>query len=230
MAQYRCIPLRASHVLAVAAIVLVLQSLPSFSQAGTIQRTYNWRYNGAEWSFTYDFPSAAYQRQKALPRTLNYTAYAVYINDPRETSLLHDFVAKFEASVPELAIWQRLNLLIAMIQSIPYVPEPCEYPRYPIEMLVEQQGDCEDAAILAASLVSQMGFGVVLLAFLEEHHMALGVRVLPPQYQDLQSYEFNGDAYFYLEPTSPGWAIGQVPKTYQSVPEIIPLEAVYANR
>ena len=96
-------------------------------------------------------------------------------------------------------------------------------------MLIDHQGDCEDAAILTAALVKHMGFDVVLLVYLEERHMAVGIRVLPPQHQDLQAYEWNGDLYFYLEPTSLGWAIGQIPSTYVSQPAVIGLRPVYAS-
>jgi hypothetical protein len=204
-------------------LLLVLQGISAVAQGDALRRTYVWDYGGKTWSFTYDFPQSSYQLQKSLTRTLDYTAYAVYVSDLREAAMLEDFVTQFEASLPGQAIWDRLNLVIALVQSIPYMEESCEYPRYPIEMLVDQQGDCEDSAILTAALVRHMGFGVVLLAFLEEHHMAVGIRVLPPAHQSLQSYSWNGELYYYLEPTSPGWAIGQIPPAYQSIPAIIGL-------
>lgn len=219
---------RSRVVLLFMLVLVVIQGFSALAQGDLIRRTYVWDYGGKAWSFTYDFPTSAYQLQKSLTRTLNYTNYDVYVNDPREDVVLRDFVAKFEASVPELTIWERLNLVIALIQSIPYVGESCEYPRYPIEMLVDQQGDCEDSAILTAALVRHMGFGVVLLAFLEEHHMAVGIRVLPPEHQTLQSFVWNGDPYYYLEPTSLGWAIGQIPPSYQSVPIIVGLTSIVA--
>lgn len=208
--------------------LLALLGSLALAQGDLIRRTYVWSYRGETWSFTYDFPASSYQLQKSLTRTLDYTAYDVYVNDPREDAVLQDFVAKLEASAMGLTIWERLNLVIALVQSIPYVEESCEYPRYPIEMLVDQQGDCEDSAILTAALVRHMGFGVVLLAFLEECHMAVGIRVLPPAHQKLQSYSWNGDLYYYLEPTSPGWLIGQIPQAYQSIPTIIGLSSIYA--
>jgi len=217
-------------VIIVVLVLTVLQGISAFSQSEVIRRTYVWNYGGRTWSFAYDFPRSTYQTQKSLTRTLDYMAYDVYVNDPREDPVLRDFVTQFDATVTGLTVWYRLNLIIALVQSIPYVGETCEYPRYPIEMLVDQQGDCEDAAILTAALVRQMGFGVVLLAFLEEHHMAVGIRVLPPDHQYLQSYAWKGDAYYYLEPTSLGWSIGQIPPTYRSVPTIVHLAPVYANR
>jgi len=214
-------------------LLLVALSLPlalnTFAQGDPIRCTYTWTCGARTWTFAYDFPAFAYHAQKSLARTLGYSAYDVYVDDPRDDDVLRDFVAKFEETATGLNVWERLNLMIALVQSIPYVGESCEYPRYPLEMLIDQQGDCEDAAILTAALVKQMGFDVVLLAFLEERHMALGIRVLPPQHDHLQAYEWNGDQYFYLEPTSPGWAIGQIPPIYQSQPAIIGLQPLWAS-
>ena len=220
---------RTRCIVIVLAVLLFALTLDGFAQGDSIRRTYSWTYDGRMWSFTYDFPTSAYRLQKSLTRTLDYAAYDVYVDDPRDDNVLRDFVAKLEETATGLNVWERLNLVIALVQSIPYVGESCEYPRYPLEMLIDQQGDCEDAAILTAALVKQMGFDVVLLAFLEESHMAVGIRVLPPRYEDLQAYEWNGDLYFYLEPTSLGWAIGQIPPTYRSQPTIIGLQPVYAS-
>jgi len=210
-------------------LLAVLSSLSLAQANSSARRTYVWAYAGKTWSFTYDFPASAYQRQKSLPRTLDYMAYDIYVSDLREDAVLQNFVTQLEASAIGLAIWQRLNLIIALVQSIPYVEEACEYPQYPIEMLVDQLGDCEDSAILTAALVRQMGFNAVLLAFLDEHHMAVGIRVLPPAHESLQAYLWNGDLYYYVEPTSPGWTIGQVPSAYHSIPTIIGLSVLYAT-
>lgn len=222
-----------SRTLRMALVILgLLAMLGSLAQAqadSSLRRTYVWAYEGKTWSFTYDFPSSAYQLKQSLPRTLDYLAYDVYVSDPREEVVLHDFVKQLEASTLGLTIWQRLNLIIALVQSIPYVGEACEYPQYPIEMLVNQQGDCEDFSILTAAIVRQMGFNAVLLAFLDEQHMAVGIRVLPPEHETLQAYVWNGDEYYYVEPTSPGWAIGQIPSAYQSIPVIVGLSALYAS-
>ncbi|MFC2095744.1 hypothetical protein ACFLSW_04825 [Candidatus Bipolaricaulota bacterium] len=210
-------------------VVMFSFAAHSFGQAESIRRTFVWTYGEKTWSFTYDFPLSAYQLQTSLTRTLDYNSYDVYVNDPRDDQVLEDFVERIEETAAGLNIWERLNLVIALVQSIPYVGESCEYPRYPLEMLVDGQGDCEDAAILTAALVKNMGFDVVLLAFLEESHMAVGIRVLPPLHQDLTSYEWNGSLYFYLEPTTLGWAIGQIPPTYVSQPAIIGLHETYAS-
>jgi len=59
---------------------------------------------------------------------------------------------------------QRLHLVLAFIQSIPYQSVTQKFesgnnkPKYPVEILSEGGGDCADHAILAAGLLAQLGY------------------------------------------------------------------------
>ena len=213
--------------------LLLLLSIPFvvFGQGASIELRYTWQYAGRTWSLTHQFSTEHYRFFRTLPRILDYMEYAEYITDPRDDGQLQSLIDELErlAADAGLSVWEKLNLVIAFVQSIPYVGEPCEYPRYPLEMLVECKGDCEDAAILADALLQQMRFEVVLLAFPEENHMALGIRVVPPTPVENPTYAWNGGAYYYLEPTSVGWGIGEVPDQYRSQPTIVPLPPVLAS-
>ena len=208
-------------------LLALLVGFGSFmTEAGSIRRDYTWSYGGRDWSLTHDFRADRYQFFRTLPRAVPHTRYAAYVNDARDDEDLASLVSELEmmAYSAQLNVWEKLNLIIAFVQSLPYAAEEGEYPRYPLETLVEMRGDCEDVAILAAALFEQMGFGVVLLAFTDEQHMALGVRVLPPEPGDYQSYAYNGDLYYYLELTAAGWTIGRIPSIYSSQPKIIAVE------
>ena len=208
-------------------LALLVVGLGSLAvHAGTMKRTYTWEYGGRSWSLTHEFRVERYQFFRTLPRAVPYTRYASYVNDERDDDDLASLVTALETMAyrANLNVWEKLNLIIAFVQSLPYAPEVGEYPRYPLETLVEQKGDCEDVAILAAALFKQMGFGVVLLAFTDEQHMALGVRVLPPEPGDYQAYAYNGDLYYYLELTAKGWTIGSIPSIYSSQPKIIAVQ------
>ena len=215
------------------ATLLLLLSIPFvvFGQGASIEQRYTWQYAGQTWGLTHRFSTEHYQFFRTLPRILDYMEYAEYINDSRDDGQLQSLIYELErlAADAGLNIWEKLNLVIAFVQSIPYVSELCEYPRYPLEMLVECKGDCEDAAILAAALLQQMRFDVALLAFPEEDHMALGIRVVPPTPVEAPPYSCNGGAYYYLEPTSVGWEIGEIPDRYRSQPTILPLQPVLAS-
>jgi hypothetical protein len=215
------------------AVLLLLFSIPFlvFGEGTSIEQRYTWQYAGRTWNLTHRFSTEHYRFFRTLPRILNHVQYADYISDARDDGQLQSLIDELErlAADAGLNVWEKLNLVIALVQSIPYVSEACEYPRYPLETLVERKGDCEDAAILAGALLRQMRFDVVLLAFLEEKHMALGIRIVPPAPVENPPYVWNGGAYYYLEPTSIGWEIGEVPRQFQSQPTIIPLQPVFAT-
>ena len=218
-------------VLSALAALLFMTGISVAAQPDGIEREYRWSYGGRTWTLTYVFCESSYRFFRMLPRTLDYADYGVYASDMRDDVDLSGLVAAIEqlAYTAGLDAWERLNLIISFAQAIPYVTEEGEYPRYPLETLIEMEADCEDASILAAALLQQMGFDTILLAFLEEHHMAVGVRVRPPATDGQTYYTWNGGVYYYLEPTSIGWKIGQKPERYSSLPVIVPPTSTLAS-
>lgn len=104
------------------------------------------------------------------------------------------------------------------MQSLPYALDSVtsphdEYPRYPIETLVDEGGDCEDTSILLASLIHSMGYGVVLVEF--PNHCGIGIKGGENVYGTY--YEYGGSKYFYLETIGENWGIGELPDEYQGV-------------
>ncbi len=59
--------------------------------------------------------------------------------------------------------------------NISYQSEKVEYPKFPIETLVEKNGDCEDLAILGASMTYAIGIDSYLV--LEDNHMVYAVDI-----------------------------------------------------
>lgn len=87
-----------------------------------------------------------------------------------------------------------------------------EYPRYPVESLVDAIGDCEDYSILGAAIFKCIGYDVALLHVKAEtmEHMALGIcgeEGLPGYYA-----EHEDKRYYYCEMTADGWQMGQLPE------------------
>lgn len=90
------------------------------------------------------------------------------------------------------------------------------YAKYPIETLVEGCGDCEDHAVLYASLLEAAGINAVLVVF--ENHVMTGVHVGPPYYWLLGAewyVEHEGRQYYLAETTGQGWRVGMLPERYQ---------------
>ena len=89
-----------------------------------------------------------------------------------------------------------------------------EWPKYPLETVMDKGGDCEDTAMLLAAIIEEFGYGAVLLDY--PGHIAAGVSCtneMPGTY-----YNYNGKMYYYVETTGSGWKIGQVPDQYVGQP------------
>lgn len=89
-----------------------------------------------------------------------------------------------------------------------------EWPRYPIETLMEGTGDCEDVAILCAAIIARMGFQVVLLDY--PGHMAFGVAGADKLRGEYIQINGTGSKYFYGEATAEGWHLGVIPERYRN--------------
>ncbi len=57
---------------------------------------------------------------------------------------------------------ERLGYVQGLVQALQYAKDTStgftEYPKYAVEFLVDEQGDCDDAAVAASALMRQLGF------------------------------------------------------------------------
>lgn len=104
------------------------------------------------------------------------------------------------------------------------IEQDSDYVRYPLETLVERNGDCEDFCILAAALMKSIGIDVALIYLPKgdnkNAHMALGIC---GNYSGTY-YEFKEKRYYFSEATGPEWLkgpspwrIGQMPDKYKKI-------------
>ena len=179
--------------------------------------TYDWGYLGGQ---TIRLPSMEwlYAYYKGLSR-FDLNDYAGYVFDPYDD----DYVAYTAHKLASLSHVQsdvaRIDFVASFVQSIPYMKDDptnnsYEYPRYPLESLKENRGDCEDKAILGAALLSELGYNVSLLRLPD--HMAVGVQLdtMPG------SYSYYVDRYYYLEMTAVNSPVGRVPPEYQGLTNV----------
>lgn len=198
---------------------------PTPTEAGYYDRKYEWNYKGTTWQYSLSVPKSMYNYYKNLDHTSK--NYPKYISDEWSRKYLSGLATKFREGGSKKGYSDSENVMnvIAFVQSLPYTSDSVttgydEYPRYPIETLVDNGGDCEDTALLTAGLLREMGYGVVLLAL--PGHMAVGVK----GGQGISgTYYMNNDVkYYYLETTGSGWKIGMIPDAHKnSKARIIPL-------
>lgn len=193
----------------------IIQEIPQSSEILT--RNYSWEFSGMEWSWELLIPQSLYKYYKEIPRppTKN---YSVYITHPLDDTYIDLIVGKIREASSQQGYneYETVEFALTFVQSLPYTIDSVttpydEYPRYPIETLVDNGGDCEDTSILLASLLDKMGYGVVLIVFPD--HIAVGVKGGENIYGTF--WEYNGDKYYYLETTGTGWRIGQLPDVYE---------------
>jgi len=197
-----------------------------------IALTYHWAQGSNNYTFTTYIPENLYEYYENKPRVpvkgttysgaTYYVNYSYYVTDPKDDKELEEIVAWFNefALTEGLGEEEKLNLVVGFVQSLPYMTDmeskgQQEYPRYPIETLVDNGGDCEDTAILTASLLNLMGYDVVLLDV--PGHMAVGISSDQVTFYGT-SYSENNKKYYYVETTEPGWSIGAIPENYKDVP------------
>lgn len=181
----------------------------------TVTQNYQWVYRLRDWQWELPIPLSIYVEYLERPRPALGASYVDMAKDPKDDPYIDQLVqgindAALESNFTEP---QKLNFVIAFVQSLPYTSDiettPYdEYPRYPVETLFDRGGDCEDTSILVAALLDRMGYDVALLLLEDAQHMAVGV-VIPGTYGSY--YEYDGKQYFYLETTGDGWEIGVIP-------------------
>lgn len=90
------------------------------------------------------------------------------------------------------------RIAISMVQLIPYRHINRYNNRwfFPYEVLYNQRGVCGNKSILLAALLRGLGFGIALLRFESQNHMAVGIRA-PDEY----GYQDTG--YAFIESTTP---------------------------
>ena len=109
--------------------------------------------------------------------------------------------------------FQKIELVASFAQHFPYSLDidsrgVGDYWRYPLETLVDGTGDCEDVTILAASILRRMGHSVAV--FYTSDHAALAVEA-PLALLDGTSALVDGRRYYYVEMTSAGSRLGELP-------------------
>ena len=191
-----------------------------------ITKHFTWSYwpcGDYEWTWEIQIPQTLYDYYKAKPRPPT-KDYSVYVTDQKDTLYTAKLASKLEeeARRAHLDECDTIHFAASFVQQLAYTSDvettgSDEYPRYPIETLVDEGGDCEDTSILLAKIMHIMGYDIVLVDLTT--HIATGV---------LESHGFcgtyythNGKRYFYLETTGEAGRIGVVPDEYRSQPAYI---------
>ena len=185
--------------------------------------SHSWTYRGEVWSISYAIPQHVHEYYRGRPRgsERNYAQYAVSDYD---RGILREILRQFNRS-GETRRYSRTDTvlnIISFVRSLPYTPDNVstgydEYPKFPVETLVDQGGDCEDTSILAAAMLTEMDVPAVLISF--PGHMAIGLAWDEPL--TFPRFRYQGSDYSYVDLTVQGGDVGEIPPRFRDQPATI---------
>ncbi|MFH1015714.1 MAG: hypothetical protein V1771_01780 [Chloroflexota bacterium] len=177
------------------------------------------RWGEIVWTLELPMSRYIYYRDKLRPQV--FFDYVKMATDPQDDDIIDAIIRNIRdtAAAKGLDRKDQLSLVLSFVQSMTYSDDIVstyrnEYARYPVETLFEKVSDCEDTSILAAAILTKMGFDVALILFEQFDHMGVGVDYYELEYGNSWIYE--GRRYWYFETTggrSLGWAPTEYAKT-----------------
>lgn len=185
---------------------------------GAVDREFRQPFDGRETVFTLSVPEALYDYYSRRART---SAYGSYVSDSYDDEYVRSLADALRAYGDREGLSDRevVDHAMVFVQHLTYTDDAVgtgfdEYPKYPVETLVDRGGDCEDTSVLLAAILEALGYDTLLLALYDANHMALGVA--GDEFSGY-GYEFESRRYYYVETTAPGWRVGEVPPDIEGV-------------
>lgn len=182
---------------------------------GDFNLQFSWEYHNQLYEILLPIRRSVYEEYKQKERNLSVSEWAkCYVTDGicAEIRELSYRLIKYTKDSDHD---EEVDFILSFIQSvIEYTPdlnsqgELIEYPKYPIETLVEKKGDCEDFSFLGGAILKSMGYKVALLEL--PRHIALGICGVAKGFY----VEKDGERFYYREMTASGWSTGEVPSNF----------------
>lgn len=197
-------------------------------------RSYTWQFKNKEWNITLEIPVESYENYKKstkytdkdgnrIPQKYGNHAMASFVTYNDET--IKTLSKKLENIVEKENFddTNTVNFVLKFIQmNIEYKLDNktngCEeYWKYPVETLVEKQGDCEDTAVLFASIIKTLDYDTVLLLYKipdsksDVGHLAVGIHLENGEKNWNYIVDNSGKKYYYCETTNTAYSIGMLP-------------------
>lgn len=184
-------------------------------------RSFSWNYGGETWVWNLSIPAALVDAYVSVPDSvrsqINLNNFGYFVTT--EDSYLQSIAQRINETATQqgYSSLQEVNFALAMVQSIPYATDQnstgyADYPRFPVETLFDDIGDCKSHSILFASLTLLLGFDCVFIN--PPDHLAVGVLGdnLSGTY-----FTYDGQHYYYSETTGEGFTVGQLPSQFNGV-------------
>ncbi|MFN0274503.1 MAG: hypothetical protein ACKVPJ_02060 [Chitinophagales bacterium] len=177
--------------------------------AETIERSYAWKFEEKNYSHNFKFSTSTYNYYKKIKRRYDDFTYYMHESSSYEVVATVANTLKNIAQKERLSDFETVEFISAFVQYMNYKDDgQYEYPRFPVETLVEMAGDCEDTAILLASILQYLGYKTVLIS--PKGHMGVGIAV--KENVEGNAFPYSSSNFYYIETTSAGWGVGDYPE------------------
>ena len=183
---------------------------PPSDPTDMIIRSFRWSFGGITRSLSLSIPEPLIASYQSLSRGVwADDGYARFVLDPSDDALMTELRDRLMLNSSYQATIE--NALAFVQKAVEYQLDPIgiEYPRYPAETLVDGVGDCEDSAILYASIVRTFEYSAgVLLASVDTNgdqvsdHVIVFVRVadcFTDAHPERSLWEISGRTYALAE-------------------------------
>jgi len=185
------------------------------------KKTVHWQHNGHDYTTQFGIPEDQYLYYKQQQRGYCCNGWDQFAtpNDITIKNIAKD-ITDVSISTGES---NKFNIAIDFVQSMVYEYDVDyngrnEYPKYAIETIIDEKGDCEDTSFLMASILEALGIDTVLFDL--PGHMAVGVYCTSCSGT---YYTHNERRYYFLETTgAPGsWELGRTGYDMNDLKELI---------
>ncbi|MBN1663576.1 MAG: hypothetical protein JW943_08250 [Deltaproteobacteria bacterium] len=186
-------------------------------------RSFTWAHKGHEYGLSLVVRKSVYDDYKSKARA-QFREWASEYVAGGICGEVRELAFKLMQIGKPYGTYEEVSFVLSFVQqALKYERDEGEYPRYPVESIIDGIGDCEDFSILGAGILKLMGYEVALL-FLPGH-AALGVAGaadIPGIFAEHQDTR-----YYYCEMTASGWQIGQLPEDHKNEKiEVYPVPGV----
>lgn len=177
-------------------------------------RRFRWQLGFRRLNVELSIPVDIYKYCVSRTRTSD---YRLYVADPVQGPFVNTVAEAIAAEVPGNSERDVVTGCVRFVQSIQYTPDRADtghevYPKYPIETLVHQQGDCEDGTLLLCALLESMGYETAVVVLPEHHHMVAGITC---EWAGGASVTHGGTRFYTLETTTTDWDLGSLASRFQ---------------
>lgn len=134
------------------------------------QKSFEWNYDGTSHTLDWELDYSTFNQFKELDHSVYSNEDYARFSTPNEPYIisLSNVLNSMAIEAGYSSDLTRAEFILSFVGSIPYQYDIdgtgyTEYPKYPIEMLWENGGDCEDAAALYISLMESLDYDTILV-------------------------------------------------------------------